>query len=123
VAAAEFLIPAGRLDEAETDVRDGLERLASIGDRVNVPFAIGAVAAIAALRGDALRAGTLWGALEGMADLDPKSTAQRAISDNERFLKDIRGDAEFEKGRAGGRTMTREEAIDLARTLAGPGSC
>lgn len=113
VAAAEFLIPAGQLDHAETDLRAGLERLASIGDRVNIPYAIGAGAAIAALRGDAVRAGTLWGGLEGIAELDPKSTARGAMSDNTPFLKDVQG-AEFEKGRARGRTLSREEAIEYA---------
>jgi tetratricopeptide (TPR) repeat protein len=118
VAAAEFLIPAGQLDLAEIDLRAGLERLASIGDRVNVPYAIGAAAAIAALRGDAVRTGTLWGALEAIAELDPKSTTLGALSDNEPFLKDIQG-AEFEKGRARGRTLSREQAIEYAMTRSG----
>ncbi len=113
VAAAEFLIPAGQLDQAEIDLHDGLERLASISDRTNIPYAIGAGAAIAALRGDAARAGTLWGALEGISDLDPKSTARSAMADNTPFLKDIQG-AEFEKGRARGRTLSREQAIEYA---------
>jgi predicted ATPase len=113
VAAAEFLIPAGQLDQAEIDVHGGLETLASIGDRTNVPFAIGAIAAIAALRGDAVRAATLWGALEGLADLDPKGTAQAAMGDNTSFLKDIQGE-EFEKGRARGRSLSREQAIEFA---------
>jgi predicted ATPase len=111
LAAAEFLIPAGQLDQAEIDLHSGLERLASIGDRTNIPYAIGAGAAIAALRGDAIRAGTLWGALEGIADLDPKGTARGAMSDNTPFLKDIQG-PEFEKGRARGRTLSREQAIE-----------
>jgi len=80
---------------------------------VNIPYAIGAAAAIAALRGDAIHAGTLWGALEGIAELDPKSTARGAISDNTPFLKDVQG-AEFEKGRTRGRTLSREEAIEFA---------
>ena len=113
VAAAEFLIPAGQLDQAEIDVHVGLETLASIGDRTNVPFAIGAIAAIAALRGDSVRAGTLWGALEGFADLDPKGSAHAAISDNTPFLKDIQGE-EFENGRARGRSLSREQAIEFA---------
>src|SRR6266568_3961486 len=113
VAAAEFLIPAGQLDQAEIDLLAGLETLASISDRVNIPYAIGAAAAIAALRGDAVRAGTLWGALEAIAELDPKSTTRMAISDNTPFLKDIHG-AEFEKGRARGRTLSREQAIEYA---------
>ena len=113
VAAAEFLILAGHLDRAEVDMREGLERLASIGDRVNVQFAIGAAAAIAALRGQALRAGTLWGALEAIADLDPMSTAGPAMDDNAAFIKNVQG-AEFEKGRARGRSISREEAIEFA---------
>jgi hypothetical protein len=118
VAAAEFLIPAGQLDQAEIDVHGGLETLASISDRTNVPFAIGAIAAIAALRGDAGRAGTLWGALEGFADLDPKGPAHAAMSDNTPFLKDIQGE-EFEKGRARGRSLSREQAIELALSSRG----
>ena len=113
VAAAEFLIPAGLLDRAEVDMRAGLERLASIGDRVNVQFAMGAAAAIAGLRGQALRAGTLWGALEAIADLDPKSTAGAAMDDNAAFVQDVQG-AEFENGRTRGRSMSREEAIEYA---------
>ncbi|HEX7263054.1 MAG TPA: hypothetical protein VF383_02635, partial [Candidatus Dormibacteraeota bacterium] len=117
VAAAEFLIPAGQLDQAETDLHAGLERLASISDRINIPYAIGAAAAIAALRGDADRAGTLWGALEGIVDLDPKSTARGAMSDNKPFLQDVQG-AEFEKGRARGRTLSREQAIEYTLSSA-----
>jgi len=114
VAAAEFLVPAGQLDQAEINARAGLERLASIGDRVNTPYAIGALAAIAALRGDAVRAGTLWGALQGLADLDPKGTAPAALLDNAPFLKDIQADQEFENVRAGGRALAREQAIEYA---------
>ena len=113
VAAAELLIPAGRLDQAAIDSHNGLERLASIGDRVNTPYAIGALAAIASLRSDAVRAGTLWGALEGIADLDPKSTAAAAMSDNARYLEEIQG-ADFEKARAHGRSLSREQAIEYA---------
>jgi predicted ATPase len=115
VAAAEFLIPAGLLDKAELDMRAGLERLASIGDRVNVQYAIGAAASIAALRGDAGRAGTLWGALEGIAELDPKSTARMAMEDNTPFMKEVQGPV-FEAARAAGRTLSREDAIALALT-------
>jgi len=114
VAAAEFLIPPGQLDKAEINARAGLERLASISDRVNTPYAIGALAAIAALRGDAVRAGTLWGALEGFADLSPKSTAPAAMADNAAFLKEIQREQDFEQGRAGGRALTREQAIEFA---------
>jgi len=118
VAAAEFLIPAGQLDQAEIDVHGGLDTLASIGDRTNVPFAIGAIAAIAALRGDSVRAGTLWGALEGFAELDPKGTAHAAMSDNTPFLKDIQGQ-EFENARAQGRSLSREQAIEFALSSRG----
>jgi predicted ATPase len=117
-ATAELLIPAGRLDQAAIDSRDGLERLASIGDRVNTPYAIGALAAIAALRSDSVRAGTLWGALEGIAELDPKSTAAAAMTDNAPYLKEIHG-ADFEKARARGRSLSRDEAIEYALSTRG----
>jgi hypothetical protein len=55
----------------------------------------------------------LWGALEGFADLDPKGTVQAAMSDNAPFVKDVQGE-EFEKGRARGRSLSREQAIELA---------
>lgn len=113
VAAAEFLIAAGQLDEAEIQVHAGLATLASIGDRVNTPYAIGGIAAIAALREDGARAGTLWGALEAIADLDPKSTAHEAMRDNAPYLKDIKG-PEFEVGRAQGQSLSREQAIEFA---------
>ena len=118
VAAAEYLIPAGRLDQADVDVRAGLETLASIGDRINVQFALAGAASIAALRGDAARAGTLWGALEAIAEMDPKSTARAAMDDNARFLRDVQG-AGFEEGRATGRKLSREEAIEYALSSAG----
>jgi hypothetical protein len=120
VAAAEFLIPAGRLAQAGACARAGLARLASISDRVNTPYAIGALAAIAALSGQTVRAGTLWGALEAIADLEPgtsASPARGAIDDNARYVEPVRG-PDFDAGRAQGRTQSREDAIEYA--LSGP---
>jgi len=40
------------------------------------------------------------------------------MSDNTPFLKDIHG-AQFEKGRAQGRTLSREQAIEYALSIRG----
>ncbi|HEX2645684.1 MAG TPA: tetratricopeptide repeat protein, partial [Candidatus Dormibacteraeota bacterium] len=116
VGAGEFLIAAGRIDEAERDLAAGLEYLVSVGDRLNIPFAIAGGAAIAALRRDEVRAGMLWGALEALeatAVGELKTTAQLAMHDNLSYVDPIRG-AEFEKGRGSGRELSLEQAIEYA---------
>jgi predicted ATPase/class 3 adenylate cyclase len=116
LAAAEFLVAAGRLEEAERDLAAGLEHLASVSDRLNIPFAIAAGAAVAALRKDAVRAGALWGALEALEALavgELKTTAQLAMHDNTSYVDPIRG-VDFEKGRSSGRELSLEQAIEYA---------
>lgn len=113
LATAEHLIAAGRLDQAERDLNQGLERLASVSDRINVPYALGAAAAIAALRSEAVRAGTLWGALEAVAKREPRSTTQEAIRDNENYVAGVSG-ADFDEGRERGRAFSMDEAVDYA---------
>jgi tetratricopeptide (TPR) repeat protein len=113
LATAEHLIAAGRLDEAERDLRHGLTTLASVSDRVNVPYALAAAASIAALKGQAVRAGTLWGALEAVAEREPRTTTQQAIDENAGYVKGVHG-KDFDIGREAGRSLSFPEAIDLA---------
>jgi predicted ATPase/class 3 adenylate cyclase len=116
LGAAEYLIAAGRLDEAERNLAAGLEHLASVRDRLNIAFAIGAAAAVAALRNDSVRAGTLWGALEALevnAAGELKRTALDAMRDNISFLEKIRG-GDFESARAAGRALSLDEAVEYA---------
>ena len=116
LGAAEFLIAAGRIVEAEHDLTTGLKYLASVGDRLNVAFALAGAAAIAALKKDAVRAGTLWGALEALtatAAGELRTSTRMAIGDNIRYIDPIRS-AAFEKGRQSGRELSLEAAIEFA---------
>ncbi|TMC84192.1 MAG: adenylate/guanylate cyclase domain-containing protein [Chloroflexi bacterium] len=118
LGAAEFLIAAGRIVQAEHDLATGLEYLASVSDRLNVAFALAGAAAIAALKKDAVRAGTLWGALEALkatAAGELRTSTGIAMDDNIRYIDPIRG-AAFEKGRGSGRVLSLEAAIEFALT-------
>jgi predicted ATPase/class 3 adenylate cyclase len=116
LGAAEFLIAAGRIVQAEHDLVKGLEYLASVSDRLNVAFALAGAAAIAALKKDAVRAGTLWGALEALkatAAGELRTSTGIAMDDNIRYIDPIRGPA-FEEGRRSGREFSLEAAIEFA---------
>jgi tetratricopeptide (TPR) repeat protein len=113
LATAEHLIAAGQLDQAERDLKEGLETLASVSDRINIPYALAAAAAIAALRKQVVRAGILWGALEAVAVRDPRSTTQNAIRENTPYVEGVQG-PDFEKGRERGRAFSLDEAVDYA---------
>jgi predicted ATPase/class 3 adenylate cyclase len=113
LSAAEHLITAGQLDQAERDFLVGLETIASVSDHVNIPYAFAAGAAIAALRQDVLRAGMLWGALEAIAEREPKTTTQEAMRENTPYIERIYG-ADFDRGRARGHNLSFDEAIEYA---------
>jgi predicted ATPase len=118
LGAAEYLIAAGRIAKAEQDLAAGLEYLTSVSDRLNVAFALAGAAAIAALKKDAVRAGTLWGALESLkatAGGELRTSTGIAMDDNVRYIDPIRG-AAFEKGRESGRELSLEAAIEFALT-------
>jgi hypothetical protein len=113
LATAERLIAAGDPDAAVDEFHPGLESLASVRDQVNLPIAIAAGAAIAAQRGEAVQAGTLWGALEAVADREPKPTTEQAIAEYLPFVEHVRGDR-FEQSRVHGRALSLDEAVDYA---------
>lgn len=103
----------GEPDEAALAFRPALESLASVRDQVNLPTALATGAAIAAARGDAERAGTLWGAVETVGAREPKPTTERALREYWPQVERVRG-AEFERGRAYGRILSLDEAVDYA---------
>lgn len=110
---AEFLALAGELDAADEAFAEGLPGIWSVQDLVNMPQAFVMGAVIASLRGDAVRAGTLWGAAEADGDLQARSTTTRAFEVNEHYLEPVLGDA-FEQAREHGRTMSLEQAVAYA---------
>jgi predicted ATPase len=113
VNTAEFLGLRGELDIAGEDFAEGLRALWAVQDLVNVPTSVVTGAVLAALRGDAVRAGTLWGAAEGDAARRPRPTTSRAIEEYEVHLEPVRGDA-FEEARRHGRTLSLEDAVAYA---------
>jgi hypothetical protein len=110
---AEFLALAGELDAADEPFAEGLRGIWSVQDLVNMPQALVMGAVVASLRGDAVRAGTLWGAAEADGDLQPRPTTTRAFEVNEHYLEPVRGET-FEQAREHGRTMSLEQAVAYA---------
>ncbi|HEV2415638.1 MAG TPA: adenylate/guanylate cyclase domain-containing protein [Candidatus Dormibacteraeota bacterium] len=115
LGTAERLIAAGRVDEAERDYTAAAEIIEAVSDHMNIPYAFAAGAAIASLRRDAVRAGMLWGALESIAQREPRSTTQDAIREYQPYVERVHG-PEFDSGLARGRTLSLEEAFRYAIT-------
>jgi predicted ATPase/class 3 adenylate cyclase len=113
-AAAEWLIAANDPEAAMPEFREGLASLASAGDQVNLPIALAAGAALAAQRGEPVRAGTLWGAVESISEREPKATTSQALDEYRPYVERVEG-PDFEHGRAHGRTLSLEDAVDFAR--------
>jgi hypothetical protein len=113
LGVAEQLVAANDAEAANPDFREGLKTLASVRDQVNLPIALCAGAAIAAARGDAARAGTLWGAVEAVAEREPKKTTDENLREYTPYVERAQG-PDFERGRAHGRTLSLEAAIEYA---------
>ena len=112
-ATAEWLLQAGDADAAKPELEEGLAALASVPDLVNTPMALAACAAIAAAECDAARAGTLWGAVEAAGEREPRPTTADALGEYAPYVEPARG-ADFERGRARGRALSLEEAVQYA---------
>ncbi len=98
-------------EHAERALVEGVEILASVGDRTNVPGALLEVAMLAAAAGDPVRAGTLWGAVEAHAAREPRPTTAAVLEAHAAELEPVWG-AAFEEARRQGRTLSLEEAVE-----------
>ena len=103
---------AGRLDIAESLVRDSLELYHRIRDRGSLIGALGTLASIARTAGDVERAGLLWGALEAEERRAPITWAM----DREGWEARVSADAgpEFERARRAGSVLSLDEAVAYA---------
>ena len=113
LSTAESLIHAGNPQAAKPEFREALPALAAVPDLVNLPIALAAGAALAALEGDAVRAGALWGAVETAGERDPRPTTPEALREYAPFVERVQG-ADFERGRARGRKLSLEDAVEYA---------
>jgi predicted ATPase/class 3 adenylate cyclase len=113
LSAAEWLIRRGDPKAARRELREGLSALAAVPDLVNLPIALATGAAIAAAEGDAMRAGTLWGAVEAAGDREPRPTTAGTLRECAPLIEPVRG-TDFERGRAYGRELSLDAAVEYA---------
>lgn len=107
----------GNLDAAEALAREALEIGERIGDQFTKPFAISGLAAIATERREFERAATLLGAAEAIMEAQHMAWPPDERPHYERMLADLpasMGSAEFERGRAVGRSMDARSVLGLA---------
>jgi tetratricopeptide (TPR) repeat protein len=110
--AAVFERERGRLDEAEAHARRAFELSLGLGGRQNILYTAAELAIIAAARGDAARAGRLWGAVESEADAGPVGAWDDEVVELERLILRVEG-PEFAAARAEGALLSVAEAAGL----------
>ena len=103
----------GRIDESERTDRRALELARQIDDRQALIYSLAHVARNAAVRGDARRAGRLWGALEAEAERAPVGQWEAEREKYAEGLTAVHG-AEFAHARDEGRLLSFEAAVSEA---------
>ncbi|HEX9377422.1 MAG TPA: tetratricopeptide repeat protein [Actinomycetota bacterium] len=114
LAAAERGL--GRLDDAETHLREALSSALEGEGQDLITFCVLGFAGIAAERGEAERAGTLVGAIDAWLEEETQILDPDDAPDFERAVERGRaaGPDEFERGRSAGRSMSISQAADVA---------
>jgi tetratricopeptide (TPR) repeat protein len=107
------LIQLGRLDEAERVMREALPQTRDIGERQFLLFGLAQLAQVAAQTGRSERAGMLWGAAETEEARGPVGQWE---AEREEYATAVLAAAgpDFERGRAAGRALTLDEAVEYA---------
>ena len=117
-SAATFERECGRLDAAEGHAFRSLELSLGLGDRQHVLFAAAELAIIAAARGDAARAGRLWGAVESEVASGPVGQWEKFREELESLV--LRADGfPFSQARAEGSLLSIAEAAGLETVQTG----
>jgi tetratricopeptide (TPR) repeat protein len=106
-------LSAGRLDEAETHAREALTLADQLHYRAGRIFGVGLLAATAGARGQNERAARLWVAIEDEDAVAPLGGWQRHRQACEALVNQACG-PELERGRAGERGFTLDDAVTLA---------
>jgi predicted ATPase/class 3 adenylate cyclase len=110
---AEHGLRSGRFEEVEGWARQGLRLAHELKDQVSIPFGLAQLAWAAAGRGDALRAGRLWGAIEAEEARAPLGGWAMERAEYEAAVMEHAG-PEFERGRHEGRQLSLDQAIESA---------
>jgi predicted ATPase/class 3 adenylate cyclase len=109
---AEYALSLGRLDQVSAPTREVLQTARSVNDRRHMVFALALLAWLAAARGELDRAGRVWGAIETEAGRAPVGQWEAEQDDYASHV--VSDDPAFERGRAAGRRLTFDEALDEA---------
>ena len=110
VSLADEILASGLCPDPEAHVRRGVEVAERIGNHTNVVYGLLQLARIAADRGDAQRAGRLWGAVEAETERRPPDGWDPDESEHTVVLRGLSGPA-FERALAVGRSHSLEEAV------------
>ncbi|HET6850127.1 MAG TPA: adenylate/guanylate cyclase domain-containing protein [Gaiellales bacterium] len=108
----EQLLAGGDLDRAAAALEVALAVLAEVGDRVNVPIMLAALAALAARQERPEHAGRLWGAVQTAAEREPRSTTTAALAEYEPYVETVGGEV-FDRAAQRGRALSIEQATEL----------
>ena len=111
---AMLSLHANRMDDAEALAIDSLSLAEASHDRPGRVFDVGILATIAAERGDAVRAGRLWAAIENELAGAPLGGWRRHRAQCEVRIRAAAG-PDFDRGYSEGRNLTLDEAVVIAR--------
>jgi tetratricopeptide (TPR) repeat protein len=111
-SAATFERERGRLDQAEAHAQRAFELSLALGGRQNILYTAAELAIIAALRGDARRAGRLWGAVESESSAGPVGSWEQEVDEFAALVLRLDG-PEFDEARADGALLTIAQASGL----------
>ena len=114
--AADFALRLGGPEDALPRIRDSLVIARTIHDRQGLAYGLTLFAWVAGARGQAEQAGTLWGAVEGEAERAPIGQWENEREEYAGYVFAVAG-PEFERGRADGRAMSLDEAVEYALSL------
>ena len=103
----------GELDRAAREFSSRPRDALAVQDHVNLPYALATGAALAAVAAMQRRAGTLWGAVEGIADRELSRRRRSVIAEYRPRVEPVQGE-EFERACSEARTSHSNEAVDYA---------
>jgi ATP/maltotriose-dependent transcriptional regulator MalT len=113
IELAALSLESGRIDEAERTAVESLVLAQRMHDYCGRVFGVGVLACVAAERGDARRAGRLWGAIEDDRVGAPLGGWFRHREACEAHLAAVAGD-ELRQGLGAGRELSLDEAVEEA---------
>jgi predicted ATPase len=112
----------GKIDEAESVFRSSLSEGREQAPQQDLPYWIEELAAVAAAKGEALRAATLWGATDALFEQRGLAIREENRQVRERFRDDVGGLLDGDpraEAWAQGHAMTLQQAVAYALTEAG----